>query len=148
MPVTDAQLKTAILTAIGDTSSGTVGAQIDVQWALFDEMRYIAPRLQYYSVLAEMATMMIGWLSDIAIDVEDMGQKQKLHQRVDTLKIVLQGAQENIVKIEAQAKGRRTPAVGPITTVEPIAPGDDPLTQNLADPAHRRYRGDPLLGMR
>ena len=145
MAVSDGQLQAAILTAIGETSSGPVGSQLAVLWALFDEKRHIVPRLQYYYVLVEAGAMMIGSLSATAVDVEDTGQKTKLHQQIETLEVVVARAEKEIAKIEKLARSNRAPATKAITAVEPIAPNDLTETTGLSDPAHRRYRGDPLF---
>lgn len=147
MPLTAEQAQRLIVLRIGDidpetgdptrSTYGVAAMGVALLWDAYADKALIASRLQELYVQRDAIEMVLGVLavrSDITTDTQTL----KRSQVWDHYQKKLDATVGELVKVQTLALGQRRPAVGQITTVEPVSPPGGLISAN--DP---RYTGSP-----
>jgi hypothetical protein len=146
MATTADNFKNLILVKVGEhVTGGPVSTVIDTLWTMYADKALIAPRLQYFYVLAEAFDVKIGSIADGAFTPVGIVQHKALDDKVSAWQKQKASALLDIAKIERGYNQVRTPVTGTLTTTAPISPADDTRTTGAFDANDRSLRGDAYL---
>lgn len=131
MALTAEQAQQLIVLRVGDvdpetgdptrSTYGVVAMGVALLWAAYADKALIAPRLQDLYVERDAIKMVLGVLAN-RYDLVSEGESLKRSQVWDHYQKMLDATVVELVKVQTFALGQRRPAVGQITTVEPISP--------------------------
>jgi hypothetical protein len=141
----DATDQQNILAQLGDQDTQTLTAYVGAFWNLRADKPGIWPGLQFQYTLRDCCDVLIGQVwNQISTAAGDL--RVELREKIRNLQIIRANAQAEITVLEDRARANRTPAIGQLTAIEPVAPGpcvevpDGPYP----DPSDPAYRGDPM----
>jgi len=140
--VTTAQVQALIIAEVQDTPTGLLAALMPTIWASYADKAQVAPRLQELYAKRRAIDLVLGSVRT-AVNRAASGISKHDHQQIDTLLAMRKVADADIVELEKQIRGRRGPALTPLTNVAietPPQPGDPLAPIDANDP---RYGGDP-----
>jgi hypothetical protein len=147
MASTAASFKSLILSKVGEPlTGGPITDSINALWDMYADKALIAPRLQYFYVLAEAYELKMGAIRDGAYMPVGVVQSKALDDKVADYRKSKAEALVEITKIERGYRGVRPVVSGTLTTTAPIGPADDPRTLFAPDANDREFRGDAYLG--
>jgi hypothetical protein len=147
MPNTAAQYKILILSKVGEPlTGGPITGVLDALWDMYADKALIAPRLQYFYVLAEAYDLKIGAIQDGAYMPVGVVQSKALDDRVTSYRQLKADVLKDIARLERGYNQVRPVVSGTLTTTAPIGPADDPRTIFAPDANDREFRGDAYLG--
>jgi hypothetical protein len=142
MTITATQLKTFLITRVGDLPGGPVDLNIELIWEMHSDKANLGPLMQFRYALVEAIDTMLGNKKELYINfMTDRVTIDNSDQR-DTLNKLRDATLAQIKMVEGRASAARGGAIGAITTTTPIQSPTAGIYQP-EDPSARIYRGDP-----
>jgi hypothetical protein len=141
---TDADIQALIILEVGDEVTtawplGVLYANIATMWASFADKAQVSARLQELYTKRRAIDAVLGIVrGQVTYNIaNDHSRNQS--DKAKTLLAMRKETQDEIVRVEMQARSNRPGVAGQITTTAPITPANPP---DMNDPA---YQGSPYV---
>jgi len=143
MAVTATQIQALVILRVGDAPDGVLASNIAAIWGSYADKASVYPRLQELYTQRECVEIVTARIR-AQVDFSTGGDISiRASQQFTALLAMRQELDAQIVKLETQARGVRTPVIGAITTVAPESPPTGPEPFGPLDANSERYAGSP-----